>query len=97
MAENHEDQPALREKASRSVKSASDYSGFSRTALYEANRKGELIFRKNGSRTIILDEDLHSFLRNLPVKDTTISQTHRARALRRWQRTTAEQIAHTTE
>lgn len=70
----------------RSVKGSADRSGLSRTALYNAHRRGELVFRKIGTRTLILEEDLVAFLRNLPRKDTALSEPHRARVLQRWQK-----------
>lgn len=41
-------------------------SGIGRTKLYDAIRVGKLRARKCGRRTIIIDEDLRSFLRALP-------------------------------
>jgi hypothetical protein len=69
-----------------SVNSAAGRAGCSRTGLYEANRRGEIIFRKCGRRTIVLEEDLVAFLRSLPRKDSALSKSHRERALQRWNR-----------
>jgi excisionase family DNA binding protein len=40
---------------------------FSRTTIYEAIAAGELIARKRGARTIILNEELSAWLKSLPV------------------------------
>ena len=45
---------------------ASIVSGIGRTKLYEAIASGELKARKFGARTIILRDDLVSFLKSLP-------------------------------
>ena len=42
------------------------YSGMSRTALYEALKRGDLIARKAGRRTLISFADLEAYLANLP-------------------------------
>ena len=39
----------------------------SRRALYEAMNSGALKARKNGKRTVILDEDLRAWLNGLPA------------------------------
>jgi excisionase family DNA binding protein len=41
--------------------------GFGRSTIYLAIAAGDLVARKYGRRTIILDEDLSNFLRSLPV------------------------------
>ncbi len=43
-------------------------SGNSRSALYLAMKSGDLVARKNGKRTLILIEDLNSYLQSLPIK-----------------------------
>lgn len=41
--------------------------GIPRTSLYAERRRGALIVRKVGRRTVILAEDLRAFLNNLPA------------------------------
>ena len=41
-------------------------SGLGRTSIFAAIRSGHLVARKWGRRTIVLQEDLANFLRNLP-------------------------------
>jgi len=41
--------------------------GLSRSALYEALKRGDLIARKAGRRTIIAVADLESYLAGLPA------------------------------
>lgn len=41
--------------------------GMSRTAIYEALKRGDLIARKAGRRTLILFSDLEGFLASLPA------------------------------
>ena len=55
----------------------------SRTQAYMENRKGRLVFRKIGRRTVILHDELVQYLQNLPLK-ATLSEDHQERALRRW-------------
>lgn len=43
-------------------------SGFGRGTIYAAMRSGALIARKEGSRTVILREDMDAWLRNLPKR-----------------------------
>ena len=45
---------------------ASIISGIGRTKLYEAIADGKLTARKNGSRTIVLRDELMRFLASLP-------------------------------
>ena len=42
-------------------------SGMSRTAIYEAMKRGELVARKAGRRTLIGFADLEAYLANLPT------------------------------
>ena len=39
----------------------------SRTSVYEAIKAGELLARKRGRRTIVLEGDLHRYLESLPA------------------------------
>ena len=48
------------------IEDAVSASGIGRTKLYDAIRAGKLRARKCGRRTLIIDEDLRSFLRALP-------------------------------
>jgi hypothetical protein len=41
-------------------------SGLSRDVLYDSIRRGRLVARKAGRRTIIIQKDLERFLANLP-------------------------------
>jgi excisionase family DNA binding protein len=41
--------------------------GFGRTTIYAAIKTGDLVARRYGRRTIVLEEDLQKFLRNLPT------------------------------
>jgi hypothetical protein len=49
-----------------SVAEASMLSGLSRDVLYDSIRRGRLVARKAGRRTIIIQKDLERFLANLP-------------------------------
>lgn len=40
--------------------------GFGRTTVYAAIKAGDLVARRYGRRTIVLEEDLQNFLRGLP-------------------------------
>lgn len=42
----------------------------SRTAIYAALKRGELVARKRGKRTLILADDLRAWLGNLPRLET---------------------------
>lgn len=50
---------------SLSIEEACNLTGIGRTKLYDAINRGELIAKKFGKRTIILKEDLETFLKNL--------------------------------
>jgi excisionase family DNA binding protein len=54
-----------------SVNNAAEAIGTGRDGVYSAIRNGKLRARKFGRRTLILDEDLTAFLRNLPNADLT--------------------------
>jgi hypothetical protein len=41
----------------------------SRTELYRAAQRGEIIFRKRGKRTIILADELRRWVRSLPISN----------------------------
>lgn len=49
------------------VPEAVQLSGLSRSGLYEALRRGDLIARKAGRRTLIVFSDLESYLASLPT------------------------------
>lgn len=50
-----------------SIAEACAVARISRTSIYQAINSGELIARKHGRRTVILADDLHRWLHNLPV------------------------------
>ncbi|SFU06921.1 helix-turn-helix domain-containing protein [Sedimentitalea nanhaiensis] len=50
------------------ISEAVDYSGHSRSVLYEAHKRGELIFTKFGAATRIEKDDLDAFLDAAGVK-----------------------------
>jgi excisionase family DNA binding protein len=54
-------------KAYGTVPEAVQYSGLSRTALYEALKKQAIPARKAGRRTLISFADLDAYLASLPV------------------------------
>ena len=54
-------------KAYYTVIEAVQYSGMSRSAIYEALKRGDLVARKAGRRTLFSRADLDDFLANLPV------------------------------
>lgn len=54
-------------KAYLKVPDAVEYTGLSRTGLYEALKRGDLTARKAGKRTLIAVADLDAFLASLPA------------------------------
>lgn len=54
-------------KAYGTMPDAVQYSGMSRSALYEALKRGELTARKAGRRTLIAFADLDAYLASLPA------------------------------
>ncbi|MBO6825358.1 MAG: helix-turn-helix domain-containing protein [Sneathiella sp.] len=50
-----------------SVPEAVEYSGMSRTALYEALKRGDITARKAGRRTLISFAELEAYLSSLPI------------------------------
>lgn len=54
-------------KAYGTVPEAVQFSGISRSALYEALRRGELSAKKAGRRTLIAFADLEAYLSSLPT------------------------------
>ena len=59
--------PNINLKLGLSIDETCVASGLGRTMIYEAIGSGKLIAKKAGSRTIILTEDLKTFLENLPA------------------------------
>lgn len=54
-------------KAYGTIPDAVRYSGMSRSALYEALKRGDLTARKAGRRTLIAFADLEAYLASLPT------------------------------
>lgn len=54
-------------KAYGTVPEAVHYSGLSRSAIYEAMKRGDLTARKAGRRTLIAFADLEAYLADLPT------------------------------
>ena len=54
-------------KAYGTMPQAVDYTGLSRSRIYEALKRGELSARKAGKRTLISFADLDAYLANLPI------------------------------
>jgi excisionase family DNA binding protein len=51
---------------SYSIRQVSESTGLGRTSLYEEIKTGRLRAVKNGNRTLVLAEDLRSWLASLP-------------------------------
>lgn len=56
----------LARKLAHSIDGACEAADVGRTSVYEAIREGNLVARKLGRRTIILDADLRAWLESLP-------------------------------
>lgn len=54
------------DKAYGTLPEASQYSGMSRTSLYEALKRQDITARKAGRRTLISFADLEAYLASLP-------------------------------
>jgi len=54
-------------KLAVTIPEATEISGIGRTNLYKLFKAGSLKPRKSGKRTLILVEELESFLKSLPV------------------------------
>lgn len=54
-------------KAYGTMPEAVQFSGLSRSALYEALKRGDLSARKAGRRTLIAFADLEAYLASLPT------------------------------
>jgi len=55
------------QKAYGTIPEAGQYSGMSRSALYEAMKRGDLVARKAGRRTLISFADLDTYMASLPT------------------------------
>lgn len=49
------------------INKAVEMSGLSRSALYKLFKAGKITPRKNGKRTLVLVDDLRSYVENLPA------------------------------
>lgn len=56
-----------RTKVAYTISEAVKATGLSRSFLYEAMRRGELVARKAGSRTVIAGADLERYIAQLPT------------------------------
>ena len=57
-------------KRALSVERAAEAAGVGRTLLFEQIRKGRIVARKVGRRTIITTEELERWLHSLPKRST---------------------------
>jgi excisionase family DNA binding protein len=62
-----------------SIAEACEAARIGRTSVYEAINSRALIARKHGRRTVILAEDLHRWLQDLPVRTPEASTVTRPR------------------
>ncbi|MGJ3647080.1 helix-turn-helix domain-containing protein [Sphingomonas sp. GlSt437] len=54
-------------KSYGTINDAVQYSGMTRTAIYQALNRGDLSARKSGRRTLIAFADLDAYLSSLPA------------------------------
>jgi excisionase family DNA binding protein len=59
-------QPQTIGRAAHSIAECCALTGIGRDTIYGAIRAGKLVARKLGRRTLIMDEDLRCFLKDLP-------------------------------
>ena len=57
-----------RQKLTHSIDDVTKLTGVGRSFIYEAIKAGNLLVRKAGRRTLILDADLNAWLASLPAK-----------------------------
>jgi hypothetical protein len=80
--QNDSDVQRASAKPAYSIADLGEMGILSRTQAYVENRAGRLVLRKIGRKTIVLHDDLMTWLQNLPRK-TAISDLHSQRARRR--------------
>ena len=56
-------------KGVRSVLEVMDLLGIGKTSVYREIKKGNLVAKKYGSRTLITEESIESFINSLPSND----------------------------
>ena len=61
-----------------SIPEAAEVIGIKTSKLYELIAEGQIIAKKIGSRTIILDETIRDFLANLPDAETNYTKRNQA-------------------
>jgi Helix-turn-helix domain len=62
-----DNQTILERPAAHTIESVARQSTICRTSVYAAIKSGDLKARKAGKRTLILDQDLRTWLESLPV------------------------------
>jgi excisionase family DNA binding protein len=70
----------LSERLSLSPEEASALTGIGLTSIRQAAASGELVARKRGTRTIILQDDLKAWLKSFPIIDKKTTNGDRAAA-----------------
>ncbi len=60
--------------AAFTIEGAMDFSGLTRSRLYELMSAGDLEARKAGRRTLIVGDSLRSYLQNLPRADIRLGR-----------------------